>query len=133
MTKTNLFASSENITSNWPNNMTNPYFPRASTYTTGAAARVLNVSLRTVQLWVADGKLQSCTTPGGHRRIGHAALAELAKSMGCKMPSDMVPHSPVGAATLTIGSDGSQSVELLGAAGLLPAGVYTLFLSGVDA
>jgi excisionase family DNA binding protein len=113
--------------------MTKPHFPRASTYTTGDAAKILGVTLRTVQIWAEGGKLKSFATPGGHRRISHAALAELAESMGCKMPADMVQHVPVGAATLTIGADGSQSVELLGAAGLLPAGVYTLFLSGVDA
>ncbi|MEN8170790.1 MAG: response regulator [Pseudomonadota bacterium] len=33
------------------------------------AAEMLNVSLRTVQLWVEKGVLRAWKTPGGHRRI----------------------------------------------------------------
>ncbi|EGH00024.1 Adenylate cyclase [gamma proteobacterium IMCC2047] len=33
------------------------------------AAKILNVSLRTVQLWVEKGVLSAWKTPGGHRRI----------------------------------------------------------------
>ncbi len=38
-------------------------------YTTLEAAKMLDVSVRTVQLWVEDGKLQGWKTAGGHRRI----------------------------------------------------------------
>lgn len=41
----------------------------ASILTTAQAARILGVSVRTVQLWVEGGTLTSWKTPGGHRRI----------------------------------------------------------------
>lgn len=37
--------------------------------TTAKAAQLLGVSVRTVQLWVETGQLESWKTPGGHRRI----------------------------------------------------------------
>ncbi len=41
---------------------------------TREAAESLNVSLRTVQLWVEAGVLPAWKTPGGHRRIPRSAL-----------------------------------------------------------
>jgi len=41
------------------------------------AAKVLNVSLRTVQLWVEKGVLAAWKTPGGHRRITLESIQEL--------------------------------------------------------
>ena len=38
-------------------------------YTTQDAAKLLGVSLRTVQLWVESGSLLAWKTPGGHRRV----------------------------------------------------------------
>ncbi|MEI4484515.1 MULTISPECIES: excisionase family DNA-binding protein [unclassified Phyllobacterium] len=37
--------------------------------TTAKAAQLLGVSVRTAQLWVENGQLESWKTPGGHRRI----------------------------------------------------------------
>lgn len=37
--------------------------------TSKQAARLLDVSLRTIQLWVENGTLGAWKTPGGHRRI----------------------------------------------------------------
>ena len=37
--------------------------------TTGEAARRLDISLKTAQLWAEDGILRAWRTPGGHRRI----------------------------------------------------------------
>jgi len=41
------------------------------------AAKMLNVSLRTVQLWVEKGVLAAWKTPGGHRRITLESLQKL--------------------------------------------------------
>ncbi|MFZ6847010.1 response regulator [Undibacterium sp. RuRC25W] len=59
----------------------------AETLSTRDAAEVLKVSVRAVQLWVAQGRLSAWRTPGGHRRIfkssveamcsGQTSLAEM--------------------------------------------------------
>ena len=41
------------------------------------AAKMLNVSLRTVQLWVEKGALKAWKTAGGHRRISLEGLKQL--------------------------------------------------------
>lgn len=41
------------------------------------AAKMLNVSLRTVQLWVEKGLLKAWKTAGGHRRISLEGLKQL--------------------------------------------------------
>jgi len=38
-------------------------------YTTIETAKLLGVSVRTVQLWVENGSLEAWKTAGGHRRI----------------------------------------------------------------
>ena len=45
--------------------------------TTREAAKILGVSLRTVQLWVENGVLSAWKTAGGHRRIVRASLDEI--------------------------------------------------------
>ncbi|OMH38318.1 response regulator [Motiliproteus sp. MSK22-1] len=40
-------------------------------------AKMLNVSLRTVQLWVEKGVLAAWKTPGGHRRISLESIQKL--------------------------------------------------------
>jgi excisionase family DNA binding protein len=42
--------------------------------TTRQAAILLNVSLRTAQLWVEKGLLEAWKTTGGHRRISRASI-----------------------------------------------------------
>jgi excisionase family DNA binding protein len=42
--------------------------------TTQQAAKLLGVSVRTVQLWVENGVLQAWKTAGGHRRIPRASV-----------------------------------------------------------
>lgn len=51
-------------------------------YTTREAAKLLDVSLRTVQLWVENGALSAWRTPGGHRRIRADSLSALLASRG---------------------------------------------------
>jgi len=48
-----------------------------SELTTRQAATLLNVSVRTVQLWVERGALQAWKTAGGHRRISVASIQQL--------------------------------------------------------
>ena len=45
--------------------------------TTSEAARLLGVSLRTVQLWTEAGLLEARKTAGGHRRISRASVEGL--------------------------------------------------------
>ncbi|MBD5804726.1 Polar-differentiation response regulator DivK [Azoarcus sp. Aa7] len=48
--------------------------------TTREAAQLLDVALRTVQLWVESGVLPAWKTAGGHRRIPRAAVEALLES-----------------------------------------------------
>lgn len=45
-------------------------------YTTIEAAKLLGVSVRTVQLWVESGSLNAWKTAGGHRRIAVSSVDE---------------------------------------------------------
>lgn len=47
--------------------------------TTQDAAKLLGVSLRTVQLWVENGSLRAWKTPGGHRRVLKESVDEVLK------------------------------------------------------
>ncbi|MFA6921170.1 MAG: response regulator [Gallionella sp.] len=51
-------------------------------YTTREAAKLLDVSLRTVQLWVEGGSLSAWRTPGGHRRVSSTSLEALLSARG---------------------------------------------------
>lgn len=44
------------------------------TVSTREAAAILGVCVRTVQLWVENGRLQAWKTPGGHRRISRKSV-----------------------------------------------------------
>lgn len=48
--------------------------PDEAFLTTQQAARLLGVSVRTVQLWVESGVLHAWKTAGGHRRIARASV-----------------------------------------------------------
>jgi excisionase family DNA binding protein len=45
--------------------------------TTREAADLLGVSLRTVQLWVENGRLEAWKTEGGHRRVSRVSVRRL--------------------------------------------------------
>lgn len=47
------------------------------TVTTREAAQILDISLRTAQLWVESGVLKAWKTAGGHRRILRSSIDEL--------------------------------------------------------
>lgn len=50
------------------------------TFSTRDAAQLLRVSVRTIQLWVEDGRLQAWKTPGGHRRILRHSVEDMLAS-----------------------------------------------------
>ncbi len=50
---------------------------QASFLTTQQAARLLGVSVRTIQLWVESGVLHAWKTAGGHRRVARASVDAL--------------------------------------------------------
>lgn len=47
------------------------------TLTTRETAKLLNASVRTIQLWVEDGRLKAWKTPGGHRRVLRVSVEEM--------------------------------------------------------
>ncbi|WP_299195049.1 response regulator [uncultured Amphritea sp.] len=49
-------------------------------YTTGQAAKVLGVCIRTVQLWGEAGRIESWKTSGGHRRLSRKSVHALHNS-----------------------------------------------------
>ncbi|MBT8147150.1 MAG: response regulator [Gammaproteobacteria bacterium] len=49
-------------------------------YGTQEAARILGVSVRTVQLWVEKGLLKAWKTAGGHRRISRDSVSGLLRT-----------------------------------------------------
>ena len=62
-------------------------------YSTTQAAKLLNVTARTVQLWADSGLLQVGKTPGGHRRIEGESIQKLLKSMAIA-PLHTAPSPP---------------------------------------
>lgn len=60
-------------------------------YTTGQAAKVLGVCIRTVQLWVEDGRIDSWKTSGGHRRLSKESVHALLNS---DLLSDIIITEP---------------------------------------
>lgn len=53
---------------------------------TREAAERLDVSLRTVQLWVESGALQAWKTPGGHRRVSLASVELMLEARRSEVP-----------------------------------------------
>lgn len=47
------------------------------TLTTRETAKLLSASVRTIQLWVEDGRLKAWKTPGGHRRVLRTSVEEM--------------------------------------------------------
>lgn len=52
----------------------------SETLTSIEAAKMLKASIRTVQLWVEDGRLKAWKTPGGHRRIARESVEAMLAS-----------------------------------------------------
>jgi len=60
-----------------------------SYYTTGQAAKVLGVCIRTVQLWVEEGRIAYWRTSGGHRRLERASVDALAQAPDSQAAQDL--------------------------------------------
>lgn len=63
-------------------------------YTTSEVARLLGVTPPTVIKWVKDGQLSAHRTPGGHRRISAAELAEFTARCGYDLGEEAVAQAP---------------------------------------
>lgn len=59
-----------------------------ATFSTREAARLLGVSVRTVQIWVEEERLQAWKTPGGHRRILVSSLQRVRAENGLGSAGD---------------------------------------------
>ncbi len=58
-------------------------------FTTREAARLLHVSLVSVQRWQRAGRLKSFMTPGGHRRIPRGELVRFMREGGMEVPPEL--------------------------------------------
>ena len=56
---------------------------------TRQAAKMLDVSLRTVQLWVESGVLKAWKTPGGHRKVALSSVEQLLENRKSAISSDI--------------------------------------------
>lgn len=56
--------------------------PQAGWLSLGPAARLIGVDPDTLRRWADDGRVESYTTPGGHRRFARQALERLAAARG---------------------------------------------------
>jgi len=60
-------------------------------FTTLEAARLLGMSVRSVQLMVDRGELEAWKTPGGHRRIARASIERWRSSRGAARSAAEAP------------------------------------------
>ncbi len=58
-------------------------------YSTVEAAKLLGVSVRTIQLWVENGSLKAWKTAGGHRRIVAASINDYISSNQTRIDSNV--------------------------------------------
>lgn len=63
-------------------------------YSTKTAAEMLGVSLRTVQLWVENGRLPAWKTDGGHRRIPADAVDRMVADQRSQTAATTTPAAP---------------------------------------
>ncbi len=54
--------------------------------TPNEVAQMLMVSPVTIRQWAQKGRLQACTTPGGHRRFTPEAVAQFARENNIELP-----------------------------------------------
>jgi excisionase family DNA binding protein len=70
--------------------MTGATVDRGVYLSTGEASRLLGVALRTIQVWVNEGRLPTSRTPGGHRRlhVAHVQMLVFRMAQDMPMPTD---------------------------------------------
>lgn len=95
------------------------------TWTTRETAKLLGASVRTIQLWVEDGRLKAWKTPGGHRRVLRSSVEEMLLSRRRASGSERRKYG-----VLLLGEDAAQ-VEILGQA-LANLGLDTHLRTSVD-
>lgn len=67
----------------------------ADTYvSTRIAAQMLDVSLRTIQLWVESGALKAWKTAGGHRKVSRQSVEEIIRKRQESLRSGNYPTEP---------------------------------------
>lgn len=75
--------------------MTKPVKNQTDTYiSTRIAAQMLDVSLRTIQLWVESGTLKAWKTAGGHRKVSRQSVEEVIKKRQDSLRSTSYPAKP---------------------------------------
>jgi excisionase family DNA binding protein len=62
--------------------------------TTIQVAHLLDVSVKSLQTWIDQGKLRAGRTPGGHRRIDAADLVAFLQKQGLPVPSELILSAP---------------------------------------
>lgn len=67
--------------------------PTFNFYTTREAAKILGVSVTTVQLWVESGVLSAWKTAGGHRRIPSEAVNAMLAGQQSAVADEQAPHA----------------------------------------
>lgn len=81
-------------------------------YTTGQAAQLLGVCLRTVQLWVEDGQIDSWKTAGGHRRLSKDSVNALIDKARLDATPEASPDT-TGQPSILIVEDSKSHTRLL--------------------
>lgn len=82
-------------------------------YTTREAAELLNVSVKTAQLWAESGALRAWKTPGGHRRITRESVdALVAQRASVLKKAKVIPPVRVPLHDLLVVEDDSRTRRL---------------------
>ncbi|MFO1281371.1 MAG: response regulator [Burkholderiales bacterium] len=81
-----------------------------ATVTTREAAIRLGVSVRTIQLWVEEGRLEAWKTPGGHRRVYASSVEHL---IGERAPSGPVAATVREALGVVVVEDNPVALRML--------------------
>ncbi|TRZ93253.1 MAG: response regulator [Rhodocyclaceae bacterium] len=80
--------------------------------TTREAAKMLGVSLRTVQLWAESGLVEAWKTEGGHRRISRTSVQRLLQGDNYPLPKLAVPEQRFERLKILVVEDDSVLLKL---------------------
>jgi excisionase family DNA binding protein len=104
------------------------------TLSTQEAARLLGISVQTVQRWVDLGRLRAWKTVGGHRRIEAPSVAELLRERGVVMPVQAAAAGGTPASVMIVDDDdGSRELLLRLARAALPGALVSAVSNGFAA
>ena len=85
---------------------------KMSELTTRQTAKLLNVSVRTIQLWVENGTLQAWKTAGGHRRISVGSVQQLLDEKQAKQTPIPRPFGSSNKSTILLVDDDQDALLL---------------------